>query len=360
MDIKNLLPIGYIVLLNGGEKKLMVCGIKQTNENGEGEEYDYLGVLYPEGNIGESFQYLFNHEDIKEIIFRGYDDDERKDFLLKLRLFMKNDILKSICLAHVGKRDKYEDNFLIAGQQIDSNALNMLVQNKIFSLSSRINSKVSFFAISDGMGGHNGGDVASCICVEKLAEIEKIAKTLLSLKDIVKLVQSSIDSINKNICNIGHTHIELNGMGTTLVLFITYGSEYTILNIGDSRAYYFYGNTLTQLTKDHTEGQRLLDLGLLSRKEIMRFPARKHLNRYIGYDKQGFILQADEYYPTLHGGIILLCSDGITDTLTNEQISKIFLSEKDINIIGKMLIEQAVAHPNADNATAILVKIGGE
>lgn len=87
MDIKNLLPIGSIVLLIGGEKKIMISGIKQTNQNGEGEEYDYLGVLYLEGNIGEPFQYLFNHDDIKEIFFRGYEDEERKKFLSKLEAY---------------------------------------------------------------------------------------------------------------------------------------------------------------------------------------------------------------------------------------------------------------------------------
>ena len=84
MNIKELLPIGSIVLLEGGEKKLMIIGIKQTDVSGDGREYDYLGVLYPEGHIGDQFQYLFNHVDIKEILFRGYEDDERDEFLDKL------------------------------------------------------------------------------------------------------------------------------------------------------------------------------------------------------------------------------------------------------------------------------------
>ena len=83
MNIKDLLPIGSIVLLNDGEKRLMVCGIKQTDASGSGEEYDYLGVLYPEGHIGDQFQYLFNHSDINNIIFRGYEDNERNDFLVR-------------------------------------------------------------------------------------------------------------------------------------------------------------------------------------------------------------------------------------------------------------------------------------
>jgi len=84
MKIKDLLPIGSIVLLKDGEKRLMINGIMQSDANGNKEEYDYLGILYPEGHIGDQFQYLFNHEDIKEIIFRGFEDDERVEFLEKL------------------------------------------------------------------------------------------------------------------------------------------------------------------------------------------------------------------------------------------------------------------------------------
>ena len=84
MKITELLPIGTIVLLKEGEKRLMINGIKQTNASGDGKEYDYLGILYPEGHIGDEFQYLFNHEDISEIVFKGYEDDERKEFIAKL------------------------------------------------------------------------------------------------------------------------------------------------------------------------------------------------------------------------------------------------------------------------------------
>lgn len=84
MKISELLPIGTIVLLKEGEKRLMINGIKQINASGDGKEYDYLGILYPEGHIGDEFQYLFNHEDISEIIFKGYEDDERKEFITKL------------------------------------------------------------------------------------------------------------------------------------------------------------------------------------------------------------------------------------------------------------------------------------
>lgn len=84
MKIKDLLPIGSIVRLHDGEKRLMIIGIMQSDASGNGKEYDYLGILYPEGHIGDRFQYLFNQEDIEEVIFRGFEDDERVEFLNKL------------------------------------------------------------------------------------------------------------------------------------------------------------------------------------------------------------------------------------------------------------------------------------
>ena len=84
MKIRDFLPVGSVVLLKNGEKKLMVCGIKQTEVGGSEKEYDYLGVLYPEGHIGDEFQYLFNAEDIDKVYFRGYENEEREAFLDRL------------------------------------------------------------------------------------------------------------------------------------------------------------------------------------------------------------------------------------------------------------------------------------
>lgn len=88
MNIKQLLPIGSIVLLEGGSKRLMVYGVKQT-DNSDNQTYDYIGVVYPEGNMGEGTQFLFNHEDIADIIFRGFEDSERDDFIDKLYNYFK-------------------------------------------------------------------------------------------------------------------------------------------------------------------------------------------------------------------------------------------------------------------------------
>lgn len=82
--IKDLLPIGSVVMLKNAKKPLMIFGIKQLASEKPDEEFDYIGVLYPEGNMGSQFQYLFNHEDIVDVLFTGYETEERKQFLNEL------------------------------------------------------------------------------------------------------------------------------------------------------------------------------------------------------------------------------------------------------------------------------------
>lgn len=88
-NVKNLLPIGSVILLRDGEKRLMIYGIKQTDVD-SGKEFDYIGVLYPEGNMGEGTQYLFNHDDIEKTYFNGFVDEERDEFIEKLNEYYEN------------------------------------------------------------------------------------------------------------------------------------------------------------------------------------------------------------------------------------------------------------------------------
>lgn len=83
MEIKELLPIGSVVLLEGGKKRVMIYGIKQIEQETQ-EEYDYIGVVYPEGNMGKGTQFLFNHDKIQEVFHKGYEDEERQEFIQRL------------------------------------------------------------------------------------------------------------------------------------------------------------------------------------------------------------------------------------------------------------------------------------
>lgn len=101
----------------------------------------------------------------------------------------------------------------------------------------------------------------------------------------------------------------------------------------------------------------MLDLGLLSRKELVDFPARKNLNRYLGYDAPGYVLQAEVFYLTLQEGFLLLCSDGISDVLSDIKMTEIFTQTEDLVQAGKQCMEYASVH-GSDNATILLVPIG--
>lgn len=85
-NVKELLPIGSVVLLKEGKKKAMIFGIKQTDK-GTGKEHDYIGVVYPEGNLGNELQFFFDHENIDQVFYRGYEDEEWERFIEKLAAY---------------------------------------------------------------------------------------------------------------------------------------------------------------------------------------------------------------------------------------------------------------------------------
>lgn len=262
---------------------------------------------------------------------------------------------KSICYSHIGKRTNHEDNFLIDGNYLTSDSQKQMPDNCCYFIRQKDSSSIHLFVVSDGMGGHSGGEVASRICVEKLSLAYINLKNYNTLKEMVTYLQTVIAEINDIVYEMGCNDLNLKGMGATLVLFLVYKDKYAILNIGDSRAYYFNDNSIIQITKDHTEGQRMIDLGILTRKELFGFPARKNLNRYIGYGQNGYVMQADEYYPVIKKGVILLCSDGITDFISDVRIAEILSKESNLEQAGKQIVDEAVKSHNADNATIILI-----
>ncbi len=89
--IKELLPIGSVVLLKDAKKRMMITGIRQTGKENPEKEYDYVGVLYPEGHIGEEYNFLFDREDVEQVFFRGFEDMERQEFINKLEEYYQKE-----------------------------------------------------------------------------------------------------------------------------------------------------------------------------------------------------------------------------------------------------------------------------
>lgn len=88
-NVRNLLPIGSVVRLKDGKKKVMIFGIKQTDK-ATGVEHDYIGVVYPEGNMGDELQFFFEHNSIDEVVFKGFEDQERENFINRLSAFYES------------------------------------------------------------------------------------------------------------------------------------------------------------------------------------------------------------------------------------------------------------------------------
>ena len=90
-SVRELLPIGSIVVPKGSERKIMIAGIKHTTNENPDKEYDYMGYLYPEGHIGDDVQFVFDDSDIEKIIFRGFEDIERQEFIARLEQYYKDE-----------------------------------------------------------------------------------------------------------------------------------------------------------------------------------------------------------------------------------------------------------------------------
>lgn len=210
--------------------------------------------------------------------------------------------------------------------------------------------------VCDGMGGHAHGEVASLTAVQLL---KKHYDGLLQAAAVsTEAIQDIVSRLNDDFCQIAAGKHELRTMGTTLCGVILKDYHVYGVNIGDSRLYIFRDGSLKQITIDHTEGRRLQDLGFLTEDEVRRFPNRKAIYKHIGQrvNLRPDVFEIDNIIP---GTVLLLTTDGLTDALSDEEISKVLLSEKsDLKMCGSKLIENAITRniDFGDNITLMLME----
>lgn len=211
--------------------------------------------------------------------------------------------------------------------------------------------------LADGMGGHNGGEVASAMAVallqarlgEALSHVGVAATRYAALR---RLFETSVDEINRAIYKAGQLHSHLKGMGTTLVL-AAFGSKQVIVgHVGDSRCYRLRSGQLEMLTRDHSLLRRQLDAGEITRAEADRSPYRNLVTRALGIEPQVLLEMHDHEART--GDLFLLCSDGLSEMVKDDDIGRhlsrnIGLSEK-----AALLIETANENGGRDNISVVL------
>ncbi|MEA2015913.1 MAG: Stp1/IreP family PP2C-type Ser/Thr phosphatase [Actinomycetota bacterium] len=228
--------------------------------------------------------------------------------------------------------------------------------------------KDNLFIVADGMGGHRAGEVASKIAVETFVKdfhsiIQNPAKKSstgkkagnLTQKKIKDSLMESIKNSNEAVFKKAELQPEYYGMGTTLTGCYIYSNKAYIAHIGDSRLYIKRGSDFKLLTSDHTIVGELFRKGSISYEEAFDHPQRNYLTNVIGIARDAI---PDFYsYKIQPGDLILLCSDGLSSTLRDKDISKIIDNCSKTKDIAKSLIKETLKKEGMDNVTVVAIKV---
>ncbi|MFT8347849.1 Stp1/IreP family PP2C-type Ser/Thr phosphatase [Clostridium saccharoperbutylacetonicum] len=209
------------------------------------------------------------------------------------------------------------------------------------------------YVVADGMGGHNAGEVASEMAVKRI--INYIDEKYSSSK-INNLLAEAIEKVNGDIFNYSNTNESLSGMGTTVTASFITKDFIHIANVGDSSCFGIRKNEIIKITKDHSLVQELVDMGSISEKEAEKHPKKNIITRALGTGSSVcvdiFELENKEY------DLYLLCSDGLTNELTKEEILQVIMEEDDYVKIANKLVYLANEKGGRDNVTVLL--FGGD
>jgi protein phosphatase len=221
--------------------------------------------------------------------------------------------------------------------------------------------RAHLFLVADGMGGQSAGERASALAV---AVIEQF--TLNSFKwflgsdhseekKLLALFQSALSQADARILAEAAEHPELSGMGTTVTMAFHLGAQLCVMHVGDSRAYLYRDGELHQLTEDHTLVADMVRSGAIQRDEVARHQLRHVVTNVVGGPEPGVNVEA-RALDLQNGDRLLLCSDGLTEMLTNEVIAATLDAELAPEAAAKRLLERANEGESTDNITVLVVR----
>jgi serine/threonine protein phosphatase PrpC len=213
----------------------------------------------------------------------------------------------------------------------------------------------NLIAVADGMGGHAGGEVASAIAINTLEKLlPVIADTNIDIDSREDLFLNISYEVDAEILRVSKEKPELSGMGTTLTALSLTNNQVDLLHIGDSRCYRWRDNKLEKLSYDHTVMQELLDQGRLTPEEVFDHPQRSLLTQALmgdsGIDP---VLMSYEVKP---GDKFLLCSDGLTNVLSELELAKIIKATDEDKLLDQ-LIKETKAKGAPDNITIVWASV---
>ncbi|CEO13213.1 phosphatase [[Clostridium] sordellii] len=243
------------------------------------------------------------------------------------------------CVSHIGKIRKNNEDFC---------------KGEIISTDS---GEIGIFAIADGMGGHNKGEVASELAVENIVRFLKnnlVQNENVKINYIDDILKQAYNNVNSIIYKQAKEDEGCSGMGTTLTTVIIYKNKAYIANVGDSRCYLLQNSEFRKITRDHSLVEELVASHAITEEEAKTHPKRNVITRALGTEK---LIIVDIYKNDIFkGDKILLATDGLTSFVEKEDIEKIISSDNSLEETTDSLINKANEVAGKDNVSVILIK----
>ena len=218
------------------------------------------------------------------------------------------------------------------------------------------NPSAGLFLVADGMGGHAAGEIASRLAADTVDQW--VAARRATGEEPAEILRAAAIEANMRVLEAQRQDRALSGMGSTLTALLFLDRSYFIAHVGDSRAYRLRDGILEQLTRDHSLVWHLYENGVLAKTELSRHPQKNLITRSIGSNPQ---VEVDIETGESHSGdIYLLCSDGLTDGISDEGIREaLFAAQKTPQEIADGLVDAANLAGGPDNITVVVVRLAG-
>ena len=239
-------------------------------------------------------------------------------------------MLKTFSITNIGRKRKLNQDYVYTSEQPVGKLPNL-------------------FIVADGMGGHNAGDYASKVTVETMVERIGVSEET----ERTRILDEAIQAANKLIREKSCESAELEGMGTTVVAATCDGTRLCVANVGDSRLYVANKREIRQITKDHSWVEEMVRRGGMGREEARNHPDKNIITRAVGAEDS---VKVDFFSVQLkEGDMILMCTDGLTNMLEDEEIRMILNGARDVVEKAEKLVAAANDHGGKDNISVILI-----
>lgn len=224
-----------------------------------------------------------------------------------------------------------------------------------------VDEQAALAVLADGMGGYNAGEIASGMATafikSELGRWLTEASAQASDADVRRAMDICVENANRAIYNAANSNPQYAGMGTTLVVCVLREGRLLVGHIGDSRAYRLRAGKLVQITKDHSLLQEQLDAGLITPEQAAYSSNKNLVTRAVGVEDS--VLLETHLHDLQPGDLILLCSDGLSDMISDDEIAAVLQSTNDLPEAGTALVAAANAAGGRDNIAVILVRAVG-